>query len=74
MGWDDDDDRSEPINGLQANLIISQAAACSPDRLHDAIRKVARSFEESGRYSADQIKAAIIQILKENNQEQEPRH
>jgi hypothetical protein len=63
-----------PFNRELADAIISQAAACDRDRLDDAITKVARSLEESGRYSAEEIRAAISEVLDEVNQDREPRH
>ena len=69
-----ENDVAAPMNRALAHAIISQAAACDRDRLEDAIAKVARSLEESGRYSTEEIRAAIRELLAEVNQDWEPRH
>ena len=53
----------EPLNRELAEAIISQAAACDRDCL-----------DHSGRYSAEEIRAAISKVLDEVNQDREPRH
>jgi len=63
-----------PMNRGLADAIISEAAACNRNRLDDAIARVARSLEESGRYSAEEIRAAVREVLAEVNQDREPGH
>ena len=63
-----------PMNRGLADAIISEAAACNRNRLDDAIARVARSLEESGRYSAEEINAAVREVLAEVNQDREPGH
>jgi len=63
-----------PSNRASADAIISQAAACDRDRLDAAITKVARSLEESGAYSAEEIRAAIREVLDKVNQDRVPRY
>ena len=56
------------------NAIILEVLENDPERVKEAIANVARSLAESGRYSAEEISAAVDELLKELEGDQQPRH
>jgi hypothetical protein len=48
-----------------ANAVIVEGLKRNPERARQVIAHVARSFAESGRYSAEEVSAAIDQLLGE---------
>jgi hypothetical protein len=48
-----------------ANAVIVEGLKRNPERARQVIAHVARSFAESGRYSAEEVSAAIDQLLRE---------
>jgi hypothetical protein len=57
-----------------ANAIILEALEYDPERVKKAIADVARSIAESGRYSAEEISAAVGELLQELEGHDQPRH
>jgi hypothetical protein len=57
-----------------ANAIILEALEHDPERVKVTIAEVARSLAESGRYSAEEISAAVDELLRELEGHQQPRH
>jgi hypothetical protein len=56
------------------NAIILEVLEHDPERVKEAIANLARSLAESGRYSAEEISAAVDELLKELEGHQQPRH
>jgi hypothetical protein len=57
-----------------ANAMILEALEHDPERVFEVIADVARSLAESGRYSAEEISAAVEELLQELERHQQPRH
>ena len=62
------------MDGAVANAIIREALEHDPERVKETIADVARSLAESGRYSAEEISAAVDELLQELEGYQKPRH
>jgi len=56
------------------DAIIFDTLERDPERLSDAIANVADSLAESGRYSWEQIDAAIRELLNELEEPRQTRH
>jgi hypothetical protein len=55
----------DTVRRAVADTIIYEALRRNPDRLGIVIADVACSFAKEGRYSAEEIKAAIDELLEE---------
>jgi hypothetical protein len=49
-----------------ADAIILDALSRDPERVRDAVAKVARDFVESGRYSAEEVAAGVDELRDAN--------
>ena len=56
-----------------ADAIILDARH-DPERVRDAVAKVARDFVESGRYSAEEVTAAVDELRGELERHLQPLH
>ena len=63
-----------PMDGTFADAIILGALSHDPERVKDAIAKVAREFVESGRYSAEEVTAAVDELRDELEGHLQPLH
>ena len=57
--------RLTPMDPTFADAIILDALSHDPERVRDAVAKVAREFVESGRYSAEEVTAAVDELRDE---------
>jgi predicted RNA-binding protein len=57
-----------------ANAVIVEGMKRNPERAREVIAHVTRSFVESGRYSAEEVSAAVDQLLGELEAYDQPRH
>jgi hypothetical protein len=57
-----------------ANAIIADGLKRNPERAREVIAQVTHTFAESGRYSAEEVSAAIDQLLGELEAHDQPRH
>jgi len=57
-----------------ADAIILDALSRDPERVRDAVAKVAREFVESGRYSAEEVTAAVDELRDELEGHLQPCH
>ena len=57
-----------------ADAIILDALSHDPERVRDAVTKVAREFVESGRYSAEEVTAAVDELRDELEGHLQPCH
>ena len=48
-----------------ANTIICEALSRDPEHVSKVVAKVARDLAESGRYSAEEVTAAVDELLQE---------
>ena len=57
-----------------ANAVIVEGMKRNPERAREVIANVVRSFSESGRYSVEEVSAAVDQLLGELEAHDQPRH
>ena len=57
-----------------ADAIILDALSHDPERVRNAVAKVAREFVESGRYSAEEVTAAVDELRDELEGHLQPCH
>ena len=57
-----------------ADAIILDAQSRDPERVRDAVAKIAREFVESGRYSAEEVTAAVEELRDELEGHLQPLH
>ena len=57
-----------------ANAVIVEGMKRDPERAREVIADVAHTFAESGRYSAEEVSAAIDELLGELEAHGQPRH
>jgi hypothetical protein len=53
------------MDRASADAIIFDVLKRDPERVSDAIVNVAHSFLESGRYSAEEVRAAVDELIEE---------
>jgi hypothetical protein len=56
-----------------ANSVIVDGLNRDPERAREVIAQVTRSFVESGRYSAEEVRAAVDELLGELEAHGQPR-
>ena len=66
--------RLTPMDRTFADAIILDALSHDPERVRDAVAKVAREFVESGRYSAEEVTAAVDELRDELEGHLQPLH
>jgi hypothetical protein len=57
-----------------ANAVIVEGMKRNPERAREVIAHVAHTFAESGRYSAEEVSAAIDELLGALEAHGQPRH
>ena len=57
-----------------ANAVIAEGMKRNPERAREVIANVVRSLSESGRYSVEEVSAAVDQLLGELEAHDQPRH